>query len=54
MSKQEIISTYPPLLLLPHFFDPPCTIKVIDASSSKNHLVATFYSMATCINKLLE
>jgi len=38
MSKQEIMPTYPPLLLSPHFFDPPCKIEVIDASFSKKPL----------------
>jgi len=38
MSKQEIASTYSPLLYSPHFFDPPCKIKVVDASYSKKSL----------------
>jgi len=38
MSKQEITLTYPPLFLSPNFSDPPCKIKIIDASSSEKSL----------------
>jgi len=38
MSKQEITSAYPTLFLSPHFYDQPCKIKIIDASSSKKSL----------------